>query len=221
MDAQGEKIWDRIALLQLLDETNKIGQIEGNLKLQKLAFLSELQGLTEPLVPLYFRFFRYTLGPYSAELAKEVRELESGAFITSTTRRLTKRGQYVLEYVADAVQGSPEARKAMEIIHTVARQHGRRSGNHLKNLVYGLKVPVHDLGGKVVRVKDIPSFFDILNPRLRKVTREVQPLSGQVIQDLMEEFTIPPADLSPKSVLHKQIISSALRRIIQEFHPTS
>ena len=221
MGGSAQSIWDKIALLSLLDQTNKFGQIEGNLKLQKLVFLSELGGLEEPLVPMYFRFFRYALGPYSAELANEIKGLESGAFITSTSRRLTQRGHYILEYAADAIQNSQEARRAMEIIRDVAKRYGRRSGDELKAFVYKLKVPVYDLGGTTFRVKDVPHFLDILNPRHMKGADEVRLLDEQLIQDLTEEFALSPRDLAATSTSHRQIVSSEFRRIIQEHRPTS
>ena len=63
-------VWDTVALLTLLDAVNEVGRVEGNLKPQKLAFLAELEGAANRnLRTAHFRFFRYTFGPYSGQLA--------------------------------------------------------------------------------------------------------------------------------------------------------
>lgn len=216
-----QQIWDKVGLLNLFHYINQYGQIEGNLKLQKLVFICELKGLQESLKPFYFRFFRYSLGPYSAELANEVKFLENAGFIVSTTKRLTRRGRYVLDYVKAAAGETKKVTRTVSIIKEMTRRYGRHSGDRLKKLVYGMEVPVYDLGGRIEKVENIPLFLDILNPTGMRGASLTQAFDRRLMQDLAEEFAITEDDLKPESPVHRQIVSAAIQRITRQYQPTS
>ena len=213
MVTTGQQIWNRMAVLSLFDQTNKFGQIEGRLKIQKLTFLCELEGIKKKTPPLYFRFFRYTLGPFSPELANEIKVLGELGFIATTTGRLTPRGEYALGYFETGIQASEEARKSLKIIKDIAKHYGKRSGQQLMSFVYGLKVPVYDLGGKEMVVKAIPAFLDILDPAHMQDITKAEILDKQLIRDLLEEFAIPSEDLKPGSPARRAAVSAAIRHI--------
>ena len=61
---------DRLLLLYLLKISAPFG-IDGDVKLQDLVFLSELQMFGKQATGFHYRFFRYAYGGYSKELADD------------------------------------------------------------------------------------------------------------------------------------------------------
>ena len=115
--------WNRIATLAILrDGRPKHFQSIDNLRIQKLGFRSELKGQLIGSLPVFFKFFRYNLGPYSKELAWQIRELEERYFIDSETRCLTWRGEYLLEYIEPEIQQHQAARRAIETIRETCEE---------------------------------------------------------------------------------------------------
>lgn len=213
MREKQQALWDKIALLELLQQSVRVGQVRGNLWLQKLTFLVELEGLRAGLSPMHFRFFRYTWGPYSAPLANDVKFLEERGFLASTTRRITKRGQYLINYVKTAIENSAEAREARTLMSRVAERYARHSGVRLRDIVYKLVVPVFELGGEELRVRDIPVGYDILDPARTLNIRDVQPLDERLIANVEEELSIPPEVLLPTNPNYRKVVKAALDRL--------
>src|SRR5208282_4992798 len=106
MRSDQQKYWDIVSVLRLFDRASKIAPIDGNLKIQKLAFIYELRGQEKNFKAAHYRFFRYTLGPYSKTLANDVLELKRFGFITSTSNQLTARGKFVLEYLSPYLENA-------------------------------------------------------------------------------------------------------------------
>lgn len=90
--------WDRILLLHLLHSAQDTKVVD-NVKVQKLTFISEVQGAELRLKTAHYPFFRYNFGPYSKELAKEVSFLEALGFINNESRELTSRADVILRYI--------------------------------------------------------------------------------------------------------------------------
>lgn len=214
MRTLGQNIWDYVATLSLFSAVNNIDQIDGNLKIQKLVFLSELEGLNKNIITTHFRFFRYQYGPYSPVLADDVKTLIKQGFIT-TKHILTKRAQFVLDYTKDAIDSSTPARKVLTLLNEIAKKYGRRSGPWLTDLVYGLEVPVHDFNRKLMKVRDIETGFDIVVPTRTPNISKIEPFSEDLINDLKEEFAISAYDLNPENPEYKKTIRQALNRAKQ------
>src|SRR5271154_2293413 len=98
--------WDQVFLLALFSGAN---EPLDNLKIQKVVFLTEEEARKQKLIAAHFPFFRNKFGPYSPLLANTVRKLEDCCFIYPETRQPTKRGQYILDYVADDIEESKSA----------------------------------------------------------------------------------------------------------------
>jgi hypothetical protein len=206
-------IWDTVALLTLFDTVNKVSRVYGNLKAQKLAFLAELAAEHENVRVLHYRFFRYTFGPYSGQLATWIERLEKKDILTSG-RLLTKRGRYVLDYAAEAVSESTRATTALDVMRETAKKFGRRSGVALKDYVYGLTVPVLDLNGETRRVRDIPLGLDIIDPSRDPNLAEVSPFDGDALEELSAELAMNHELLRPDSHAYKRTVSESLRRAL-------
>lgn len=207
-----QTIWDYAATLKLFDEVNKVGAMDGNLKLQKLSFLAELEGSNQGLACLHFRFFRYTYGPYSIDVAAGVDQLTSLGFCTAS-RKLTKRGQFFLDYIRPEVEHSDLALQAYEVFKQTARDYGKRGGMRLKEMIYNMVVPVYELGGESMKVVDIPFHADIFVPTCEHNLKEVVPFDEGLIGDLEEELRIPAELLDPEHHSYKKTVKEALSRI--------
>jgi len=212
MRKQNQQIWDYIAVLKLFDGVNRISHIDGNLKIQKLTFLSELEGFKNDVAVMHFRFFKYHFGPYSKELANSVKFLMQQGFITSS-RRLTNRGKFLIEYITDVVNQSPSATKAFEIISNISNRFGRRSGPKLTDLVYSLKVPVYEYEGQEKKIRDIGTFTDILVPTQTEGLQDILPLSDDMLDDIEQELNIPPDILDSKHASYQKAIDKAASRV--------
>lgn len=221
MRKKHQAVWDKVALLKLLEGSAPAASAPKNLWLQKLTFLYEVEALRAGLSPMHFRFFRYNLGPYSPVLAEDVKSLEARGFLSPTTRRPTKRGQYLIDYVKDAVEQSPEASLALDLMSRVASRYAHRTGPRLTDIVYGLVVPVLQLDGEELKVRDIPKFYDIIDPVCTPGLKDVQPLDARLIADVEEELSIPPEDLRPSSPKYKRAVKAALSRLAEATSPTA
>jgi uncharacterized protein YwgA len=215
MRSKQQKYWDRLVLLRLFQAVSKRSRVDGNLKAQKLVFLVELKAHRDGIKGAHYKFFRYQLGPFSADLANDVRRLEDLGLVTKSTRALTDRGRFLHDYVFGALQNAgqdSDTKTTLGIVEQVASDYGQKSGKALMNLVYGLTVPVFDLGGRPKKVRDIPPFLDILNPVFTPELGEVQPLTDELMADIDSELAIDPARLEPAHPAFQQTVRRALEK---------
>ena len=210
----GQRFWDIFSVLSLFEAVNRISQIDGNLKVQKLVFLAELNGQAVGLRNGHYRFFSYQYGPYSTHLAQDVGTLETLGFIAKTSRQLRQRGRFLLEYLDDYIKRSGEAIQALEIINQVVGEYGKLRGPKITDVVYRMQVPVHDLGGELERVRKIPLGLNILDPVNTKLV-DVRPFDEEILKDLEEEFSIPAEDLQPTSRSFRETVGKAVARITE------
>lgn len=205
-------IWDYAATLKLFEEVSKVGEMDGNLKLQKLTFLAELEGLKIGLAVSHFKFFRYNYGPFSKDLVGDVQQLTDMGFCTAG-RKLTKRGQFILDYIKPEIERSDAASNAFALFGRIAEEYGRRGGKSLMNSVYRMVVPVYDLGGQEVRVEKIPFHTDILVPTCEKDLTEVIPFDAEMITELEEELETQPELLDSENPSYQKSVKEALARL--------
>ena len=212
MRERSQEFWDKFAVLNLFDQVCRVGGIGGRTKAQKIVFLYELEGQAAGLKSGHYRFFRYQLGPFSAELANDLTFLKGVGFLTSCWE-LTDRGRFLFDYLSPAVSESREASDALRIADEVSKQYGSHSGIDLAYIIYKMNVPVYDLRGEKQKVKDIPIGLDILNPVQDKSLREIQVFDEETLKDLEQEFAIPSDNLEPSSRPFKDAIGRALAKI--------
>lgn len=186
-----------------------------NIKAQKLTFISEIEGAKQNLIAAHFPFFRFTYGPYSKELANEVRFLETLCFVDSESRELTDRAKLILRYIQPEIEKSEVAQIVLRIVDEVCEEYKRfESFPTLVNLVYEMVVPVVDWDNTPTRIKDIPECVDILRPDSLQA-REVLPLPWDLIEDLKSEFSLSMDELGLDSPEMQHFLESTLLQAIE------
>jgi hypothetical protein len=191
--------WNRVALLKILDGAHKANNAPvDNFAVQKLSFVSELNGRSHNLQAAYYKFFRFTWGPYSSVLANDVRLLESIGLIDPESRQITERGRFLLGYIQTEIDESEAARLALDAISKTLEEWGGKRGWQIVNAVYELTVPVDERGGEKMKMKDIPLHTDIILPSIPGV-QDVLPFSDQMLADIEAELAIPADHLDPES----------------------
>jgi len=213
MISKAQDAWNKIALLTILDKAYKgAPDLIDNFAIQKLSFLTELQGRRANLNAAYYRFFRYTWGPYSAGVANDIRHLENFGFLDPESRELTERARYLCRYVQPEVASSELAGKALDVAAETSRIWGSFRGWHIVDKVYAITVPVDGLGGREMTVKEIPIKTDILVPDFSEAS-DVLPFSAQTVDDIQAELSIPAANLDDSNEFLWQASASSLDEI--------
>jgi uncharacterized protein len=187
--------WNHVFLLNLFSCSD---EPLDNLKIQKLTFITEEKARNQKFAAAYFPFFRYDFGPFSKDLAEDVDYLQAYGFIDYEFRRPTKRGKYILEYVADYISQSRQAVDALRLLESVCQQYKDMKSSRLVDFVYQMKVSVVGLCGEVKTVGEIPKCVDILVPEQERLTISI-PFPDDLLEDLTTEFSLMPEELDPRS----------------------
>lgn len=211
MRSPSQKLSDCYAITYLLDCVNRVSFIDGNLKVQKLVFLHEFLGIKDKIKSNHYKYFRYNLGPYSKDLANDIGQLENLGILNSS-RKLTKRGRFFLEYFRPEV--SKSIGQSLEYADAVCDSFGKATGPKLVNQVYKLSVPVSDLGGNYKTVRDIPIFTDIFDPIHDPTTKDLPSLEDETVEQMQEELSISPEELNPSNPDFKKLVSKHLERAL-------
>jgi len=210
MLTKSQNIWNKVALLNILDGAHAENpETADNFSIQKLSFISELNGRLENLRSAYYKFFRYKNGPYSSGLANDVRQLESLGLIDPESRVVTDRGRFFLDYAQPEVEESDTAKASLQAINNATKKWGKLRGWQIVDAVYALSVPVDDLNGTKMKVSDIPLHTDILVP-WKFSGRDAISFSEDMVSDLEAELSIPAAHLDPDSPELLARVSDAL-----------
>jgi uncharacterized protein YwgA len=88
MKTEKQKITQALLLLRILAQDKNTF---GNLKLQKQVLLNELARIKSNIGGLYYKYFRYQLGPFSAELASDFQWVTNVGLAHKTTDKLTAK----------------------------------------------------------------------------------------------------------------------------------
>lgn len=184
MKTEKQKIAQTVLLLRILQKDNNIF---GNLKLQKEVFLSELNLLNSKLGGLYYKYFRYTFGPYSKELAETFKVLRNRGFVHKTTYTLTERGTYFVEFVEGVIANYKQNSKILDALDSTVAEYRKCNGYQLTNTVYNMKIAPHDFPNEKMKIKDIPIFCDILVPD-KSQTRINLDIPSHILNDIKAEL---------------------------------
>lgn len=204
------QIWDKVFLLNLF---NCSEEPLDNLKIQKIVFLSEMEGRNREFAVANYPFFRYHYGPYSKVAANDVRKLEVFGFVDPEFHRPTARGRYVLDYVHEFVKHSAKAIEALEILQATCDKYRDTKSSKLVDIVYGMKVSVVGMSGKVMAVREIPECVDIIVPAEEKLETFV-PFPQDLLDDLVTEFSLRPDDLNPNKPENIAFAKAAIERAL-------
>ncbi len=204
------QIWDQIFLLNLFSCSE---EPLDNLKIQKIVFVSEIEGRNRNFAVANYPFFRFHYGPYSKVAANTVRKLEVFGFVDPEFHKPTERGQYVLDYVSEFITHSSKAVEALKILQATCKQYRDTKSSQLVNIVYGMKVSVVGMGGKMMTVREIPECVDIIVPAEEKLETFI-PFPEDLFGDLVTEFSLRPDDLNPNKPENIAFTKAAMERAL-------
>jgi hypothetical protein len=152
---------DRFLLLYQQASLKRRGQIWGDLQMHKIAFLAESDAvLDRKLATPSFEFIRYTMGPWSKELAQEATALQSIGLL-SAGRHPSNRALQLVDRWKPALE--PWLRPALEATDAVVASKGTWNGTRLKEHVYTL--PASRYGLPYQTVADVQQRDVFLAPK--------------------------------------------------------
>jgi hypothetical protein len=214
MTTRAQSAWNKIAVITLCDVSRKVNPAPvTNVVIQKVAFLTELEGRRQGIKTGYYRFFKYKHGPFSNALSWDIADLEKGRFIDSESGELLDRGRYLLDYVRSELDSSPLTNDVMRVIHKISESWKSRRGWDIVDAIYQLRVPVDALQGQNMFVRDIPLKTDILIPEWSPA-QDYSPFSARVVEDIEEELNISPSALDPSSEEFSSSVTDAYHRAL-------
>lgn len=166
----------------------------GDLKLQKLIFLCENELVSRQLGALNYKFYMYRYGPYSSQLTEDHKEL--GQFGLLRGGSLSRRGRALADAFREMLQDSPTNRKVLTAIEETAYRYGALGGTALKQRVYDKTVFCYQMG-QLVRVGDIPRYYDIFVPhRMKDTFKEFLSLGEDELESLELSLSTSESDLA-------------------------
>ena len=187
MRTSTEVLQDKLLLLYLVSSAKKYGFMEGNLKLQKLVFLSEWQLMSANLKALHFKYFRYRYGPFSKELLCDNEELKAGGYLTYQFN-LTEKALDFLDYAIEPIVRHGGNAEIFDKINSTCAVYSKITGVRLIERVYRMEIIPYDMPGRVIKIRDIPAFIDILVPE-NFASRYALEVPAALMADIEEEFS--------------------------------
>lgn len=179
---------DNLLTLYLLKHSQDKGYcIDGPLKFQKLAFISELEMTTQKEKGLHLKFFRYNLGPYSKDLAEDYKKLEKLGL--AKHYKITSATVDILNFLWDELEKINDNRLIVDKIRETINRYGKYPGPNLTNKVYDMKMEPHDMPGSKLKIRDIPPFTDLLVPEIFKAN-VIFDVPNDLLDILEEEFKL-------------------------------
>jgi uncharacterized protein YwgA len=182
-----EVLQDKLLLLYLVSSVKKYGFMEGNLKLQKIVFLSEWQLMSNDIKALHFKYFRYRYGPFSKELLCDNQDLQTDGYLTHQFN-LTEKAIDLLDYAIEPIMRYGANLEIFNKIDNICATYSKITGLRLTDKVYRMEIVPYDMPGKMIKIRDIPAFIDILVPE-NFGSRYVLEVPAALMADIEEEFS--------------------------------
>ena len=148
-----ERIVNNLLLSYLIDKTNKEGNIEDNLKLQKLTFISQKKFIERKLKGFSYNFFRWHKGPFSADVNNDLALLKQMNFARWEDKiYLIEEGEVLLNQCEDLFKRNDAF---LQIIDSIIKEYARLKPDEIKEKVYEMKVMVPKIR-KLMPIREIP-----------------------------------------------------------------
>ncbi|MFH2021730.1 MAG: hypothetical protein ABIJ33_00400 [Patescibacteria group bacterium] len=181
-----EIVQDKIMMLFLIALAKEKSQIDGNLKFQKLFFLTEWKLMESNIKAFNFKFFRYRFGPFSKELWCDYNSLKEKKYVNSSFN-LSDKAVDLIDYVHNSIQDIENNSEIIGLMSEICDTYSKYGGRALTQKVYNMEIEPYDFPRTKMKIKDIPVFFDILVPENFSADKELR-LPDFLIQDLEQEF---------------------------------
>ncbi|WP_152415908.1 type II toxin-antitoxin system antitoxin SocA domain-containing protein [Halovivax asiaticus] len=153
-----DRLVDRLLLLHLFDRVSETSRITGDVKLQKLVFLSENSLVQEGIDGLKYSFFRWEHGPMSKEVYEDHEYLCENRFVSEESGEILSQGKEVLDQATPVLSDNSDI---VREINLTIEKYGDIPGYKLKNIVYDMNVELM-ASGTEQKVEDIPKGTDII-----------------------------------------------------------
>ncbi len=160
---------DRALLVYLLHLAEPHG-LMGDVKLQQLAFLCELQLFGKGLKGLHFEFFRYAYGAFSKDLDNDLLSLRRKERIENFS--LTDKAELVLQILKDAIAGVETNERVIEIIDAVVGTYGPKDSGAITQSVEAVEISVPEQPEFKLAIRDISFHTTLLVPSRIEVQGE-------------------------------------------------
>ncbi|MHA1364312.1 MAG: type II toxin-antitoxin system antitoxin SocA domain-containing protein [Candidatus Freyarchaeota archaeon] len=151
-----ERVTNNLLLLYLIDQANERGNVENDLKLQKLVFLSQMELMKRGLKAFSYNFFRWLKGPFSKNLAIDKSDLAEVGLVKVSRKgiELTNRGKELLKDCRQIFE-EEENRKFVKYIDEIIEKYAQFSPDEIKDIVYSMEVTVPKIR-EIMNIKEIP-----------------------------------------------------------------
>jgi uncharacterized protein YwgA len=212
MKTEKQKISQLLLLLKILETDNNIF---GNLKLQKQVFLNELTLTRSNIGALYYKYFRYNYGPFSADLMDDYNVLAHKGFIHKTTYSLTERGEYLIEYIEGFIRKHKNNEHIFRKVEKTTERYKRYNGTELMQKVYRLVVEPEDMPGQSMKVKDIPAFKDILMPECHEFKYALK-IPPRILDDVKTELAMDQDEWGNLERTRADAVEDATKSLMRE-----
>lgn len=169
---------DRALLVYLLHLAEPHG-LMGDVKLQQLAFLCELQLFGKGLKGLHFEFFRYAYGAFSKDLDNDLLSLRRKERIENFS--LADKAEPVLEILKEGSAGVDTNERVIEIIDAVIGTYGPKDSGAITQSVEAVEISAPEQPEMKLAIRDISFHSTLLVPSRIEV---------------QGEFTLPPPVLA-------------------------
>ena len=218
MRSSNEIIADRILTLFLVSAAEKSGGISGNVKFQKLVFLSEWNLIKRSIKGLHFKFFAYRLGPFSKELLLDHQDLVAKGYLTGGFA-LKEKAMDLLDYVLAATSDLKTNAEVLESIQSTCAEYGKYNAPRLMNLVYKMEIEPHDWPGKSIQIGKMPSFLDILVPEVLELPKHFE-LPDYLLGDIAADFESRELSETEKAQLDKATFDNFATSLVPIMNPS-
>lgn len=159
-----------------------------------------------------FKFFRWSSGPFSNDLANDVKALEARGIVSSAgnTHMLADKGRKIVAHWQRRLTGaSPVFDEAQEVVAREARYCGSLTFKQLRQVVYAMTVEPFDAPGKARTIAEIEGPCDLFIPYMMDLA--VPSLPSNMIADLHADLTMTDDDLRDRDEFSDQTTAEALR----------
>ena len=173
---------DRALLLYLLQLVEPNGLL-GDVKLQQLAFLCELQMFGKGLKGLHFEFFRYAYGAFSKDLDNDLMSLRRKERIENFT--VTEHAEQAIQILLEAAEREGQETEAngqvLEVLRQVIGTYGPQDTDKITASVEAVEISTPAEPEFKIAIRDV-SFHTILL------------VPGRI--ETKTEFALPPGILA-------------------------
>ncbi len=162
---------DRVLLLYLLQLCDDYSMGPGgDVKLQQLVFLSELQMFGKNLKGFHFEFFRFAYGAFSKDLDNDLTSLRRREQVENFA--LSEQAREAVDLLLKTIEGGQVNEKIVEILQAVVNTYGPQDTGSITNSVEEVELILPEQPDEKLAIRDISFHSTLLVPSRIEVEGE-------------------------------------------------